>query len=158
MSLVGLLSKIAGTLFGRGLVDTLVNSVSDWFKRKQVHKNELEVARHKARIAQIERDATMYGDADVESVKQWRYGYMDDLFKASILFLVICPFIPELRTYALESAAVLGEYPLWVQIIIVGTYMSVLGLRFLLLSPVKKFIEAKQNKKDVIYVDEPLDK
>lgn len=149
MSLVTVVMSVANLIFGKPVVGGIIDTITGYFRRRQDSRLRIEEAKIEARIEQIRADSKMYGDADVESIKQWRYSYIDEVFKGTIIFLVVAPFIPELRAYVLEGAQALSNYPLWLQIIIVGTYMSVLGLRFLLHAPLRRiFVKRKEELRD----------
>lgn len=145
MGLLGILGSIFSSVIGKSVVNSVIGAGKSWFQEwreirhlKEKQTLELKAAKHNATLAKIDRDQRMYADADVAAIEQWQHSYIDELFKGTVLFMFWAPFIPPLSPYALQGALALAAYPLWIQIIMAGTFVSVLGLRYLFLAPLER--------------------
>lgn len=149
MSILGLIGSAFSSILGKSALETILSAGKSWWQNREEMKLikekqalELQAAGHQAKLAKIERDSKLYADADVESIRSWKDSWMDEVYKLVVLGLFVAPFTPA-APYILEGANTLAAYPLWVQLIIAGTFISVLGLRFLLLAPLKVLFPKK---------------
>lgn len=151
MSLIGTLaSSLIGSLFSGGAKENVTKAAANWVeakaqqdKFKMESELKLKEAKVTAEIKKLEQDTIMYGDADNASINQWRNGYKDELLVLSVVVLLVSMFIPSLQPYVKEGIALLNELPVWIQAIIGGTYISILGMRFILLAPIKTLFGKK---------------
>lgn len=138
-----LVSKAANFLLSEGIAKAVTNTISNWWEGKQQRallaqqsKTRIQEARANAEIEKIRADTQLYADNDSRAIEQWRYTLIDEILVISILLLIACTFIPELQPAVQKGIALLNDYPLWLQVIIGGTYISILGLRFIFLAPI----------------------
>lgn len=148
----GLITSAIGGIFTKSVGSSIASAAKGWFSARQERENlklksnlRIENARVDAQIKKIELDTKLYANADTESIKQWRYGYKDEVLTYSVVALIIACFVPALQPYTERGVQILNDMPMWIQVIIGGTYISVLGLRFVFLAPLAK-IFGKRNK------------
>lgn len=139
-----LLATIANAIFSKTVVSALTSTISGWWNNRAMRENlkaesdlRIQEAKTSAAIERIKSDTKLYADNDARAIESWKFSYIDDILIMSLVILVICTFIPELQPYMERGIALLDNYPLWLQVIIGGTYISVLGLRFIFLAPIQ---------------------
>lgn len=142
---------IANALFSKTVVSALTSTVSGWWQNKAVQANlrnesnlRIQEAKTTAAIERIKSDTKLYADNDSKAIDGWKYSYIDEVLILSLVILVICTFVPSLQPFMERGIALLDNYPLWLQVIIGGTYISVLGLRFIFLAPIEAIFRSKK--------------
>lgn len=125
-------------------VDSVASATKDWIKDRgkadriaKQHKIKIEEAKVQARIEKLKRDTKLYGDADTAAIAQWSKGYKDEVLTYSLVILMVSMFVPSLQPYVKVGVDLLNALPIWIQVIVAGTYISVLGIRFMLISSIK---------------------
>lgn len=120
------------------LLGPLINGVGNYLKAGQElkakrleRKDELELLKHKAKIARIERGDNTERDYDLVVLQNAASTIIDEVMIIWTLSIVTCLFIPSLAPYALEGFKQLEQVPMWFSLIVVGAFISKLGLRFL---------------------------
>lgn len=153
MGFLNILSLVAGPvltlvkgMFGSNSMGaTITDAIDKWSEGRERRKNlQLEAdlaitkAQTNAKIEQIRQKTKLYADADQESIRQWQYGIKDDVLTYSIVALIFACFIPDLQPYVYRGVQILESLPIWLQVIIVLVYVSVLGLRFAFMAPIRE--------------------
>ena len=133
MSLFGLLGSLLSGIFSKSVVSTVVDAAKNWWNIRTERKllqaqtnNEILKARAQAEIENIKTKQKAYADADTAAINQWQYSYLDEILVISIVILIFSCFIPGLQDYVDRGVHILNNFPFWMQLIIAGTYVSVL--------------------------------
>ena len=121
------------------LITSVVSGVTGWFTRGQKHKIAIEEATVKARIKMIEKEAEATTNADLEAIKAQRYSLKDEWLMAIGIAPFVGCFIPGLQPYVSDGFKILSTTPEWYQVLVIGMYVSVFGLRFMM----KRFFGGK---------------
>lgn len=139
----GIVAMIANALFSKTVVGALTSTIGGWWENKASQANlrnesnlRIQEAKSSAVIERIKSDTKLYADNDSKAIDSWKYSYIDEVLILSLVILVVCTFVPSMQPYMETGIALLDNYPLWLQVIIGGTYISVLGLRFIFLAPI----------------------
>lgn len=116
----------------------IIEGVSDYSKGRQKikadkarRKDELEDAKHLAQVERVKRGDITERDYDQIAQENARNSLMDEIMIVWVLMIVTLLFIPATAPYAIAGFAALNSVPLWFQLIVVGGFISKLGLRFL---------------------------
>lgn len=143
-SLGTLIAKGLSFIFSKTVVDGIVDTGKNWWNARQQRKNmELETelrirnAETDARIKRIESNDKTYADNDKESIRQWKYTWADELLISTIVMLVFASYYPETQPYVENGNKILNEMPIWIQVIVAGAYMRVLGITFMIIAPLQ---------------------
>jgi hypothetical protein len=116
----------------------IVNKVGDYKIKKQENKanvvrrtQELEEAKHVAKVDKVKRGDVAEADYDRIAQENARNSIVDELMILWTLTVVTLLFIPYTAPTAIAGFKALEEAPVWFQLIVVGGFISKLGLRFL---------------------------
>jgi hypothetical protein len=100
--------------------------------KKQERDDELESARHAAKIKKMARDDKTESDYDLMALENARTSIMDEVMITYILVIVAMIFIPSTQQTVIDGFKALTEHtPVWFSTIFVGAFISKLGLRFM---------------------------
>lgn len=116
----------------------IVEGVSTYQTQKQINKeskqrraDELEEAKHSAKVEKVKRGDITERDYDLAAMNNAKESIMDEVMITWVLCIVTLLFIPATAPYALAGFTALAQVPTWFQLIVVGGFISKLGLRFL---------------------------
>jgi hypothetical protein len=123
-----------------GIIGTLgsavVSGVSDYFKTKQEIKKvkveadkEIIVATAKAKIKQLEKESTQDHDINMLMVKNMNKSWKDEFVLIIVSIPAIMLFVPSVQEYAIQGFNSLGDAPLWYQILLLGIFFTIYGLK-----------------------------
>lgn len=114
------------------LIPKVFSGVSNYVNKKQEHEQQIQLAKTKAKIAEIQHRSKMIADADVASIQEQRHSIKDEVVIFCIFAPYVAAFIPGFQQYILEGFQILSTLPHWYQISLIGIVVSVMGLRFML--------------------------
>lgn len=113
------------------ITSVITNHQNNKAAEKQ-RKDELERARHEAKVDRIKRGDETESDYDLEALKQSKNSWADELLIIWLLVIVSLVFIPSLQPFVIAGFEALNTLPYWVEICLVGAFASKLGLRWLI--------------------------
>lgn len=115
------------------IVGTILSGARSYLEHKQrvveeERKAEIKLVQQKAELEILaQKQSIELAGADAASERAKKHSYLDEILIFGPILLVIYTVIdPET---AMEVIQALSAYPVWVQLIIVGVYISVFGLR-----------------------------
>lgn len=111
-----------------GLLAPLVSIGRDWLEGR----TKIKAAKVDAKIKRIQVAAQISSNADMASIEAQRYSLKDEILMLILLAPFVGSFIPKLQPYVQNGFEILATTPYWYQGVIVGMFVSVFGLRFML--------------------------
>ncbi len=119
-------------------ITAIIDKVGEYKLNKQEHKengrrrtHELKEARHTADVERVKRGDKTEMDYDRVAQENARNSIADELMIAWVLTIVTLLFIPGTSETAIDGFKALEKVPTWFQLVVVGGFISKLGLRFL---------------------------
>ena len=119
-------------------LEAVVNGVSNYVgkrqerkAKKEQRKDELAQAKHQAQVERIKDKHKATTDYDLQVLENSKTTVMDEVLIFWVMALVSMCFFPVTAAWASAGFATLATLPLWFQLIVVGSFISKLGLRFL---------------------------
>lgn len=115
------------------IVKNLISIGSGYLKHKQKiveaeRAAEIHLAKSKAELEiTAQKQSIKLAGADAASERAKRHTYVDEILILGPVSLVVYTVVNPIG--AAEVIQRLSEYPLWVQLILLGVYVSVFGLR-----------------------------
>jgi hypothetical protein len=117
---------------------SIIDKLGDYQIKKQENKenksrrtHELEEAKHTAKVDRLKRNDNTEMDYDRIAQENAKVSIVDELMITWVLTIVTLLFIPATSEDALAGFKALEQVPTWFQLIVVGGFISKLGLRFL---------------------------
>ncbi len=110
-----------------GPIEAIIGGFTDNAKRK----DELKAAKHNAEVERVKRGDVIERDYDLQALKNAQSSWIDEIMVLWVLAVISCLFIPTLAPVAIAGIAALAQMPYWFQLVVVGCFISKLGLRFL---------------------------
>lgn len=124
--------------FITGPFTAIAEKVGDYQIKKQENienkarrTHELEEARHTAKVDRVKREDSAEMDYDRVAQENARNSIADELMIAWVLCIVTLLFIPATAEIAKAGFVSLSEVPMWFQFVVLGGFISKLGLRFM---------------------------
>jgi hypothetical protein len=121
-----------------GPFTAIIDKVGDYKIKKQENKehksrrtHELAEAKHSAQVDRVKRNDNTEMDYDRIAQENAKVSIVDELMITWVLCIVTLLFIPGTSEEALAGFKALEQVPVWFQLIVVGGFISKLGLRFL---------------------------
>lgn len=121
-----------------GPFSAIAEKIGDYQIKKQEHKengarrtHELREAKHTAQVDRVKRGDKAEMDYDRVAQENARNSIVDELMIVWVLGIVTLLFIPDYATTAKDGFKALSEVPMWFQFVVLGGFISKLGLRFM---------------------------
>lgn len=121
-----------------GPLTAIVDKVGDYKIKKQEHKenkarrtHELEEARHQSTVDKVKRDDKTEMDYDRMAQENARNSIMDEVMIIWVLTIVSLLFFDGTKETAQAGFKALADVPMWFQMVVLGGFISKLGLRFM---------------------------
>ena len=100
-------------------------------QKKAEAKAEIESAKVKAKIARIERQATVEADYDLEALRQTQYSWKDEVALVVILAPFVGSFLPWTQDFVAKGWVHLNEHaPDWYTYAFLGAIGASMGIRW----------------------------
>lgn len=129
------------SLFGP-VIDLISNVAGSYQARKKVAeenaakieeaKIKIKLAKLKTKAEQVRSEQANANNYDLQVLKNRNNSYMDEIMIIFVLVLVIIHFIPYFQPYLKTGWTSLKSAPIWFQFVVVGCFVSTLGLRSIL--------------------------
>lgn len=124
---------VSGLISLGGLI---VEGVSSYFKTSQEIKKvkteankKIIIAEAEAKIKRLDREAEQDHDVNMEMIKRMDKSWKDEF----VLLLVTSPFVmlfvPSLQDLAIKGLNALADTPFWYQVLVVGIFFTIYGMR-----------------------------
>jgi hypothetical protein len=99
--------------------------------KKEERKDELTQAIHEAAVEKAKRGDKTVEDYDLQVLKNAASTSMDEIMIGWMLIIVTLLFVPATAPIAAAGFIALAEVPIWFQLIVVGSFISKIGFRFI---------------------------
>lgn len=129
------------SLFGP-VIDLISNVAGSYQARKKVAeekaaeiekaKIDIKLAKLRSKAEQVRSEQNNANNYDLQVLKNRNNSYMDEIMIGFVLVLVIINFIPYFQPYLKTGWESLNSAPMWFQFVVVGCFVSTLGLRSIL--------------------------
>lgn len=96
-----------------------------------LRSDELDQAKHSAAVSRITNTDKTIADYDLIAQENARHSIVDDILVFWVIGVVSLMFVPDMQPYMIKGFDALNKAPVWFQTLIVGSFISKLGLRFL---------------------------
>ena len=112
-------------------VTSVAGGIIENRKIKNQAKAEIETARTKAKISQIERQATSEANYDLEALRQTQYSWKDEVALVVILAPFVGSFLPWTQDAVAKGWVHLNEHaPDWYTYAFLGAIGASMGIRW----------------------------
>ena len=123
------MAPIIGAVLG-----TIVNSVADWWKRREEtrameHQTAMDIKKAEALsvVRRLETQQQLDSEWEIEQIKQ--SGWKDEWVTILVSIPLVACFIPGAVGYVRDGFAVLETMPAWYQYSVLAVFAAALGFR-----------------------------